>query len=244
MKRALLLLLVITTMSAARTYAAGVDITTVACAGNFGSLQDGTLDCAGGGTFTLLMTFAPAERISDLVAVDALLDVYLHAGDIHSNATFWDFESANQSALGVNHLRPPAGCAGAVNYVNVWNRPGAGAATAALVRTPQNVRIAAGSYRPDNFIANANQTLFGWQLTIDASTSVESGGTGSGCADPACIWIDQAIPESAAGAPTTTLLGSNLDYYPVVGVNVPFGYCIPPDPVVRRSWAQLKSLYR
>jgi len=242
MKRMLLLLLG-GMLCAGSAHAIGVDLNTVACAANTNASQDGTIDCAGGGVVTLLMTFAPAEAISDLVAVDALVDVTLKAGDVHSDATFWDFESVDPAALGLNHLRPSSGCL-SPSYANTWNRTGAGVSLGALVRTPRNVRIAAGSYRPDYFVASANQKLFGWQMTLDGSTSVEAGGGATGCSAPACISVIQAIPQSAVGNPTTTLSGGNLTTYPWVGVNIASVVCIPPDPVIRHTWSQLKSMYR
>jgi hypothetical protein len=243
MKR-LLLLLLGGMLCAGSARAIGVDLNFVACPGNAGASQEATIDCAGGGTLTLLMTFAPAEAISDLVAVDALVDVYLHAGDIHSDATFWDFQTVNQVALGLDHLRPASGCNSPFFYANTWNKAGAGVSLGALVRSPRNVRIAAGSYRGDYFPVTANQRLFGWQMLLDAATSVEAGGSASGCSYPACVYMLQAIPQSAAGAPTTTLTGPSSNLDPYMGINILRWYCVPPDPVIRRSWSQLKSLYR
>jgi len=221
-------------------FAVGVDLNFDACPGNTGASQDATIDCAGAGVLTAHLTFAPAEAIADLVALDTLLDIYITGGDINSSANFWDFQITNQNGLGVLHTRPSTGCTG---YTNTFSQAGAGASLAALVRTPTDIRVAAGSYRPGAISTIANQKLYGYQVTFDGSTSLQGGGTQAGCTLPAAVVIDQAIPQSSIGTPTTTLTGPNLNPSLCAHINGDQTTC-GAVPAVRHTWSQLKSLYR
>jgi len=242
------LLFLVTTLALCASTAfaspAGVDLSFNACPLNAGSTQAGVIDCAGGGVLTALMSFAPAEAISDLVAVDSIVDIFLQAGDMHSDANFWDFETGNQAGVGMSHLRPPSGCSTPTAYTNTWSKTGAGVSLGALVRSPRNVRLAAGCYRPDFYNAAAGQDLFGYQLSFDGSTSVEGGGAATGCTLPAMIVVMQAIPQSSAGAPTTTLTGTSHNAIPCSTINGGVTTQCFAVPTQRHTWSQLKSLYR
>jgi len=245
MKKALILVGLLA-VCAAPTFAAtpGVDLSFNACPGNAGSVQAGVIDCAGGGILTALMTFAPAEAITDLVAVDTIVDIFVQVGDIHSDANFWDFETTNQAGVGMNHVRAASGCSTPVVYANTWNKTGAGVSLGALVRSPGNVRLAAGTYRPDFFAASAGQNLFGYQLSFDGSTSTEAGGSQAGCGNPAEIVVQHAIPQSSAGAPTTTLTTPSNNPTPCGSINGGLTANCAAVPTTRHTWSQLKSLYR
>jgi len=233
-------------MCAATAFAApaGVDLSFTACPLNVGSSQAGVIDCAGGGILTALVTFAPAEAVTDLVAVDTIVDIFLNSGDVNSSADFWDFETTNQAGVGMNHLRASSGCSTPTAYANTWNKTGAGVSLGAAKKGAQYVRIAAGAYRPDNFAASAGQNLFGYQLSFDGSTAVEAGGTANGCSTPAIIVVQQAIPQSAAGAPTTTLTGPSNNTTPCSSINGGVIANCQTVPTQRHTWSQLKSLYR
>jgi len=247
MKRLLLLLLGGMLCGASAFAAApGVDLSFNACPLNAGSTQAGVIDCTGGGALTALVTFAPAEAITDLVAFDTIVDVHLQAGDIGTDANFWDFQAGNASAVSANHLKPAAGCNTPTAYANTWNTPGAGATVSALVRSPRDVRLSAGSHRPDGFAAAAGQNLFGYQLTFDGSSSVEAGGSASGCSVPTIVVVESAAPRSGSGAPTTAFgncsPSNNPEGCSAINGAVPIECC--GLPVQRRTWSQLKSLYR
>jgi hypothetical protein len=228
-------------LCASSAFAVGVDLNFDACPGNTGATQDATIDCAAGGMLTAHLTFAPAEAIADLVALDTLLDLYITGGDINAaSGNFWDFQNTNQNGLGLLHTRPSAGCTG---YTNTWNQTGAGVSLGALVRSPSNVRVAAGSYRPGAISTIANQKLYGYQLTIDAATSTQGGGTQGGCQLAAAVVIDHAIPQSSIGTPTTMLTGPNLNASLCGHLNGDVTSC-GAVPTVRHTWNQLKSLYR
>src|SRR5262245_49164285 len=84
----------------------GADLSVVACPGNPGASADaGLLDCAGGQTLTLLVTFMPAENYPDLAGIDGVLSIAV-SGDLGTTATFWDFGGADPAALGTSHARP------------------------------------------------------------------------------------------------------------------------------------------
>jgi hypothetical protein len=220
--------------------AAGADLSVFACPGDAAaSASAGSLDCAGGSSVTLLLTFMPAEAVSDLVALDVIFDLVVD-GDVTTNATFWDFQSANTAAITSRHQRPAVGCA---DYTDVWNRSGSGSAWAAALRSPSNVRVATVSYRLTDYAALANQRLFGVQLVLDTHQAIEAGGAATGCTRGVCMVLQQAIPGSAIGSPTTVLTAPS-----VFGNEVTFNggsttMCFSV-PTVRHTWGQLKSLYR
>jgi len=236
----LLLAMAALALCASTAFAVGVDLNFDACPGNAGASQVTTIDCAGGATVTAHLTFAPAEAVADLVAVDTILDFYVTGGDINTTANFWDFATTNQNGLGLLHTRPGVGCTG---YTNTWSQTGAGVSLGALVRSPTNVRVAAGSYRPGAISTLANQKLYGYQLTLDATTSVQGGGTQGGCTLPAALVVDHAIPQSSVGTPTTTLTGPSLNPSLCAHINGDVTSC-GAVPAVRHTWSELKSLYR
>ncbi len=223
---------------ATSAFAIGADLTVVACPGVAGASNDaGTLNCAGGSTLLLLGTFQPAEAIADLVAADAILDFTIAGGDINSSANFWDLQTNNSAALNGAPGRPTSGCS---TYANAFGVANSGFAAAAAVQRSDRVRVATTSYRPNNLATTANQKIFAFQLLIDLSTSAEaSGAGGNGCLQPIALALEQIIPGSASNAPVTTLTSgsSALNYVLANGGSL-------PTATSRRSWGQLKAMFR
>ena len=227
---------------ATSAFASGISLTVTACPGGAGATGSaGTIDCATGGIITMLAVFQPAEAISDLVGIDAILDVTVN-GDVTGPQNFWDFAIVNAAGLGTDHRRPAAGCSVGSVYTNTWNVGSAGSAAAGLVRGPSQVRIAAQCQRPSLLAVVANQKLFGFQMTIDPSTSSEQGGLANGCTSAAGVVLEHIIPGSAGGSPTTTL--TSPDGASGQGQSVIFNGASLPTKASRHSWGQLKSLYR
>jgi len=241
----ILLLTAALALFATSAFAVGADLTANACPGNAGASSSvPSLDCAGGAVLVLNVTFQPAEAISDLAAVDCIVDLTPTGGDPNTTANFWDFGVTNSAALGGGQARPSTGCTG---YTNTFSPAGSGFAAAAATQYPSNypprTRISCLSYRPSNLSVAANAKLFGLQITVDASTSAEALGDPNGpagCTLPVGIALEQAIPGSAAGNPTTTLIDGNTPGGNIVLVNG----ANAPTPTARHSWGQLKSLYR
>lgn len=182
----------------------------------------------------MLVSFAPQERISDLVRADAVIDLAV-AGYLNTNATFWDFESVNTAALSSSHLRP-LGCA---SYLNTFAVTGAGSSVSGHVVSLQHIRIDLSAYRPTPVAVLAEQKLFGMQLMIDLGSSLEAGGASTGCGDAATLALTRLTPVSASGS-TATAFDNTGDLLPhTVQVNPGF-----IDPVARQTWGTLKALYR
>lgn len=223
---------------ATSAFAVGADLTVVACPGVAGASNDaGALDCAGGSTLVLLGTFQPAEAIADLVAADAILDFTVAGGDMNSSASFWDLQVSNSAALNGAAARPGSGCS---TYNNAFGVANSGFAAAAAVQRSDRVRVATTSYRPSNLAATLNQKIFAFQLLIDLSTSAEASGSGgTGCTLPIALALEQIIPGSASNAPVTTLTSgsSALNYVLANGGSL-------PTATSRRSWGQLKAMFR
>ena len=225
--RKLLFVSALMTLLSAHAYAAGCDLTVVACPGGEGASNDaGTLDCAGGETVTLLASFQPAEDIADFAAVDGILTLRA-AGEVNEAATFWDLEVANASVLSGTQRRPATGCA---DYTNPYLPPGSGFAVGAAVRGPRMVRIACTAYRAGTLAVKAGQKIFAFQLTLDASTSAESsGGNLTGCTQPVSITLDSLTPGSLSNAPTTVLKSGSQMLNSVVFNGGQLPAIAPPD---------------
>lgn len=240
----LFLLVAAMALVASTAFAGGVDLTVNACPGNAGAALDaGTLDCAGGQVVTLLATFLPNEALSDLVAIDVCFDLNV-AGDIGADATFWDF-AANSAAIGSLQTRPSTGCSSPA-YTNTWSPSGSGAGALGVYPltvgpTTNHSRIVALAYRPSILAVTAGQKLFGMQLSIDASNSVEGGNNAAafGCTKAASITLNEVIPRAQSGVD-----GSSLSATGVLGQTVTFNGGTAALPAQKKTWGQLKSLYR
>src|SRR5205823_5942005 len=86
-------------------FAAGVDLSVIACPGNAGASSDaGSLDCAGGELLQLLGVFQPNEAHPDLVGIDATVTLTT-LGAITGPDDFWDFAGVNAVALSSTYVR-------------------------------------------------------------------------------------------------------------------------------------------
>src|SRR5437867_4475256 len=163
---------------ASQAFAVGCDLSANACPGNAGAVADaGALDCAGGGVLVLDTTFMPNEALPDLAGIDVVYD-YSIAGDVYTNANFWDFAAFNAAAIGSSHIRPATGCTG---YTATWSLSGSGSGALGVNFTSTHQRLVALAFRPSGLAITANQKLWGMQITVDGSTSTEFGGLASGC---------------------------------------------------------------
>lgn len=226
---------------ATSAFASGCDLTVLACPGNAGAAADaGSLDCAGGGVLSLDATFLPAGALPDLAGIDIVFDIAV-AGDVNSDANFWDFATANAAAVGSSQIRPAAGCVG---YTATWSPSGSGAGSLGVAQSPSHMRIVALCYRPTGLAITANQKLWGINITVDGSTSVESGaGTAVGCGDAACFVLNSIIPRAVSGND-----GAELSSGALFGNQVTVNAGTAPQclsvPTKKHTWGQLKSLYR
>jgi hypothetical protein len=222
-----------------RAFAVGVDFSTVACPGNAGATAYATMDCAAGGSLILLVTFQPNEAISDLVEVDA--DVCLHTRtDFETSATFWNFTAGGDlAAVHASPARPAAGCGGysAGGWTTSFVSPG-------VIQPPWGLHFTAGSVSAGGFSVVANQKIFAMQLIIDASSSVEAGGTMTGCALPVDLAVMELDLRRASGGSGTPLTAGSLTGGAVMLNGADVSDCKGDLPVHRNTWGQLKSLYR
>ncbi len=228
---------------ATSAFAIGCDFTLTACPGNAGTTQDmtGVLDCAGGGTLVGLITFQPANPLTDLVGASAVVDFTVP--NMQTTNNFWEFSVGNPAALAGAQGRPATGCTGYVNTFGVAN------AAFGIGAFPKNnyqyERIAIVVARPTNLVVAANSKQFCAQMTIDASTSAESGlGTATGCSTaPVAMLLQSIDPSSAGGDPNATQL-ANPSLTAAPGVVGNGGSLSTVVPTRRHTWGQLKSLYR
>jgi hypothetical protein len=220
-------------MFATSAFAVGADLSVGTCPGDPGVSNHATLDCALGRTLALHATFMPAEAIPDLVGLDAIVDLFAD-GDLSADVNFWDFES-NTAGLRLSHVRPLAGCA---DYAATWSPVGSGEGIEFVRQSPSALRIGIFTYRPSNLSVVRDQKLYGFNLTIDASTSLESGsGTLAGCPKHTVIVLTRITPASTAGILLTPLVTPSV-YGNQVVLND------EAVPTVRQTWGRLKSLYR
>jgi hypothetical protein len=222
---------------ASSAFASGVDLTANACPGSAGAGAAYTdLDCAGGQSLVLVVSFEPSVNYTDLVGADWVLDVFT-AGDLASTTNFWNFAGANAAAVTLANSIPAAQCDGFTR--DVWTIAGSGSAWQAAVHEPGVLRIWGNVYRPRNYPSVVDQQIFAARITIDTASSLERGGSLPGCCEFATEFVlQQLVPMTANAGPmfplTTPGLASNRL---VVG-------CPMAVPAVHRTWGELKSLYR
>jgi len=236
MKRTLMLIGALV-LFAPPAFAVGADLSAFACPGGAGASSEGTLDCAGGQVLSLFATFMPLEALPDLAGIDLIFDVGVN-GDVNDDATFWDFATADSAAVGTLHTRPVTGCDA---YTDTWSPEGSGSGALGVYRSPGATRIVALAYRPTPLAVAVNQKLFGLRLTIDASTSLEFGGTTTGCSKGVCIILNELVPRTFSGNDGSALTTSSVFGNQVIINAGPFCYVIPTR---KHTWGQLKSLYR
>lgn len=236
----ILLLVAAMALCASSAFAVGVDLSVNACPGGAGVANDaGALDCAGGALLSLNGVFQPNEALPDMNGIDIVFDIGI-AGDIHSNATFWDFANANSAALNGSQTRSTG--AGCNTYNAAWSPSGSGAGTLGVdMGQPNRMRVVALCYRPSGLAVTANQKIWGIALTIDASTSAEfNGGSGpSGCSMGANVTLNQIIPRTVSGNDGSALTSQSL-----FGQSVNVNGGTTPVPTAKHTWGQLKSMYR
>jgi hypothetical protein len=230
-------------LCASSAFAVGADLSINSCPGGAGATSDaGALDCAGGGTLTMLGTFMPNEALPDLAGIDIVFDMQI-SGDVNSDATFWDFGNVNAAAVGSLHTRSTA--AGCSAYTNAWQPSGSGSGSLGVYRSPTIVRVVALCYRPSGLATTANQKLWGIQMSIDASTSVEAGqgGVGTGCSKAACIVLNSIQPRAISGNDGLNLTSGSVFGNQVTVNGAAVSQCLAV-PTQKHTWGQLKSLYR
>jgi len=186
-----------TLLIASPTFAAGIDLTSIACPNNAGAMggDAGSVDCANGSVVVVFGTFQPSEAISDLVGLEGIID--LQGPDLDASS-FWNVTSTgcgSNGVLGFSHVRPAVGCTG---YVSTWGPTGSSEAVEATL-TGSVQRIAFTCYRPTILSVAANQKLFAFEFTSDASQAVEAGGPCTGCPQSVCLVWKSGRPHRVCG---------------------------------------------
>jgi hypothetical protein len=250
MKKVLILCAAMTLAASSAFALGGIDISFNACPGNSGAIGDVIpIDCASGAGLTLLGTWGPAENITDLVALDGIMDLYVATG--LDAATFWDSDptGCNAGTVITNQARPAAGCATPTAYTASWSPAGSGTAVANFypdgVRN-HTIRLSFTCYRPSLLSVVAGQKLFGLQVFFDGTNAAEAGGSCAGCGDAVSFAWNEATPGSASGVNAPAHLTSPTGNFP--GFSNCTGISAAPNcaavPTKKRTWGQLKSLYR
>ena len=239
MKTPILLWVIAGLVLAGPALASGIELSVGSCTGSPGA-QTGyaNLQCAGGQDFVLVLTFEPAEDISDLVAADWILDA-LTSNDVHSDGNFWDWQTANASAFSLSRTIPPPQCVGF--KTDAWSALNSGDSWAAAVLRSNRVRRAGSVFRPSDLAVTANQKLFLARMLLHTNEAVEAGGDLRGCCQSQItLALLQVSPVSAHSNPTTILsssAGATLEATPATN-------CVGSVGTNHRSWGALKSLCR
>lgn len=225
----------------------GIDLSVNACPGNAGAIGDvATVDCASGLGFILLGSWSPAEDLGGLTNLDGMMEFYAEA-DLDGAGSFWNFDEhgCNASALHSSEARPVSGCISPADYADTWASEAGGTAIAAGRRSPHIVRIGFTCFRSTLLSVQAGQMLFGIQMIVNGSNASEAGGSCQGCPTAMSIVWNQGEPGDVSITPTPLTTGSG--HYPGFGNCMVFngsaGLC-GVVPTKKRTWGQLKSLYR
>ena len=242
MKRILLLTAIMALVATSAFAVGGIDLSTVACPGNAGSIGTlGVPDCVNG--IVVLGTWSPAEAIADLTALDGSMTGTV-AGGRAANG-FWDFDAqtgCNAAGLNSSQARP-AGCTSPA-YTATWSPAGSGTAIAGIGQTANQEGLGFTVFRPSILSVAADQNLFGLQVTIAPDNAVENGGACSGCTNAGfTLSWDEGLPRSASGAlAAPTPLHGPTGHFPGFDNSMSFnGGAVATK---KSSWGQLKSLYR
>ncbi len=221
--------------------ASGIDMSIGSSTGSPGAQSNyGYLECAGGQDFEVVLTFEPAEDISDLVAAEWILDART-SNDIHSTGNFWDWENTNASAFNLSRTIPSPRCVGFKPHV--WSMLNAGDAWAAAVIANNRVRMTGTVYRPTELAVTANQKLFLVRMVFHTDATIEAGGGLAGCCEAyTTLEFLQVTPTSAHSNPVTALNSAGVGYTSLY--LTPEGSCAGPVGARRKTWGALKSLYR
>lgn len=227
-------LLLCVTTNAASAQVHGADLSFYACPGGSGIASDVNLDCAAGGSLMICVTFVPAESsIPDLIAADTFIRV--STPDLNGAGSFWNFETLNMAGLDILKTKPSTGCD---SFVSPWTASGSGILWQARAGTANVLGIAVSPYRLSPFAYSQPTKLWGAQLIVDVSTSLESGtGTTLGCTQQAIFSLGTLTPVSASTIALTPL-DTPASFGNVVTIN------LEGLPARRNSWGRLKALYR
>ena len=236
------LVIAIRVLSARPAFSAGVDLSVSACPGNPGASGDaGTLDCADGQRLTLLVTFATSAASASLAGFHFQL-VAVVDGDLTTNATFWDFDSANHAGWRPFKERPATGCP---DFTEAMSGPSTSIYWGGLSHSANQVLLYVGCDRSSGVPIAAAERIFGAQVVIIVGTSLEAGGVTTGCSRSVCLSVPYAEALDAAGRPIgNSPLGSSAGFTNVVTINGALNANCVTVPVTRHTWGQLKSLYR
>jgi len=252
--RRVFVVLIASILSATPAFAGGVDISYGACPGGAGASGNaGSLDCAGGGETTLLLTWQPPQAIPDLLECEFHLQLTV-GGDLYTNASFWFIQQfdniGNSNGFDVNYNRPSLpGCSA---YRNIWGAVSCHGANIGAEVGPSptsNEDVVILSYRCVPGSVAAEEKVFGAQFTIRAWTSDEYTGhdANRGCSLPVCLTVTHAQPRTQTGA------NGGADPAPITGaasfsntvaINGAVAGACGAVPARRATWGSLKQLYR
>jgi hypothetical protein len=232
---------------ASAAFAGGIDLSVGACPGNAGSVggETGAVDCTADPgnelAVVVLATWAANEALTDLVGLDGLLEMQVQP-DLDAGG-FWNVDPAGCGAAGMNSSQVrPAGCTTPA-YNNLWSPAGSGTAIAAIRRGPAVQRMAFTVFRPTLATVAANARLFGAQIMFNAGGDLA--GACPGCSNTVAMVFNSGKP-GTAGSPATELnnsTGLSAGFSNCVGFNGGAANCLAV-PTKKRTWGQLKSLYR
>jgi hypothetical protein len=215
----------------------GIALSVGTCPGDSGASSDASFDCAAGQSVRVLGVFRPDRAYADLYALHS--ELQLVAAVAFESAPFWNFDflqGCRPDALAFSHVRPALGCDA---YVDTWSPPGSGGSRSVFRRGANIERIVVGTWRPTALAVTAEQGLFGFQLVVDGSLSAEAGGSNcGGCPVGSCVIWTEGRLENQSGVFATYYAPS------VITLNGGSGSPCLAVPARRRTWGQLKSLYR
>jgi hypothetical protein len=211
-------------------------------------------------TFTdvdIIATFQPNGAVPQIAAFNGIMDMQIGVDYGDPGSAFWNWfnpnlAECNRAGLGFLTGPKPAGARCGI-YLDTWRTLAAsnGGAAGAGQFGARIQRVAFNATR-DNNAQNVNndQACFAATFTLLLTTATESGvgGVCDGCGTSACLVFNDGYPESFDGAvvsphlTTPTGQGANGTTN-VVTFNGGLSLCAAV-PAKKKTWGQLKSLYR
>jgi hypothetical protein len=224
---------------------AEIDLAWSNCLGASGATTSVTFDCdpAGGSVYELIGTFVIPPGLPNFIAMDVLLDVNDEGSAVLP--LFWELEQGgcNATGIGISASKPSA-CS---SHSTPWGPLGSQAFAvingyAVGYTAPNRARLLATISRDASSPINLSGSPTRY-FAFDLEFFMSSAGTCSGCSHPLDIVWQGAALYTNDGAPTSTLTALDPGSSYCASVNGG-GTACSATPARRKTWGELKTLYR
>jgi hypothetical protein len=199
------------------------------------------------GQFTLVCSLAPDSARTSVIGAEAVIDVQSAAATLPD---WWRFDGSGPGGCRVGGLSAGLDFSAMTGCTDAWAAQGFGGIQGFSIGPPDHplpsqARIkAVAAVTSDHAVALATGTQYGVITLILSALNSTGAGTCAGCATRACLVLNsillRRIPSDGADVflSAAASAGSNWATWQGTGADC------AAVPVQRRTWGQIKSLYR